>query len=168
MGLQPTSSCFSSFSSFSSFSFLPYLDENQVWEGLDFFFFAIFLLYVRCHCPSGCCKTHILQPILIEVKSIIPRFSILSNAYSFSQWNTNSANQTAPNILTTLLYAIIQDTNYLMEKLQFTSPKLTTFFNSNTKVLIFAINPHKVSIFFNLTNIIPKFPYCPYFLFFIN
>jgi hypothetical protein len=39
-------------------------------------------------------------------------------------------------------------------------------FNSNTKVSIFAIH-HKVSIFFNSTNIIPKFPYCPYFLFFI-
>jgi hypothetical protein len=53
----------------SSFSFLPYLDENQVREGLGSFF-AIFLLYVRCHCLSECCKTYILQPIRIEVKSI--------------------------------------------------------------------------------------------------
>jgi hypothetical protein len=44
---------------------LPYLfflllDENQLWEGL-YFFCAIFLLYVRCHALSGCCKTHLLQ-----------------------------------------------------------------------------------------------------------
>jgi hypothetical protein len=30
------------FSSFSSFSFLPYLDENQVSEGLGFFFLQFF------------------------------------------------------------------------------------------------------------------------------
>ena len=47
------------------------------------------------------------------------------------------------------------------KKLQFTSIKLTTFFNSNIKVLIFATNPHKVSNFFNSTYIISKFSYCP-------
>jgi hypothetical protein len=45
---------------------------------------------------------------------------------------------------------------------------LIAFFNSNTKISIFAVHPHKVSIFFNSTNIIPKFSYCPLFLFFIN
>jgi hypothetical protein len=47
----------SSLSSVSSFS----LDENRLWEGLDFFFFAFFPLYMRCHCPSGYCKNHLLQ-----------------------------------------------------------------------------------------------------------
>jgi hypothetical protein len=47
---------FSSLSSVSSFS----LDENRLREGLDFCF-AFFLLYMRCHCSSGCCKNHVLQ-----------------------------------------------------------------------------------------------------------
>jgi hypothetical protein len=34
--------------------------ENQLQHPLDFFC-AICSLYVRCHSPSGCCKTHLLQ-----------------------------------------------------------------------------------------------------------
>jgi hypothetical protein len=36
------------------------LNENQPWEGF-YFFGAIFLLYVRCHALSECCKTHLSQ-----------------------------------------------------------------------------------------------------------
>ena len=68
--LLPSLLFFSSFSFIFSFSFLPSLDENQLWEGLDFFC-VIFLLYVRCHCPNGCCKTHLLQLIRIEVKFLL-------------------------------------------------------------------------------------------------
>jgi hypothetical protein len=52
----------------------------------------------------------------------------------------------------------------ILGKITIYLPKLIAFFNSNTKVLIFAIHPHKVSIFFNSTNI-PKYPYCPFFIF---
>jgi hypothetical protein len=56
------SSSFFSFFLFSSILslFFLLLNENQLWEGLCFFF-AIFLLYVRCQVLSGCCKTHLLQ-----------------------------------------------------------------------------------------------------------
>jgi hypothetical protein len=60
--------------------------------------------------------------------------------------------------------------NYIIKKIKnYSLPlKLTMLFNLNIKVSIVAINFHKVLIFFNSTNIISKFSYCPYFFFYIK